>query len=133
MPALLSTEHSSLHIILLYLKRSHAKCSIAHLNRALAESCVSIGRFLAIHFLIWYLRSIRCNVLWLTGRPASNASLLYVILGFIRTILKRVRSSRSECSGGRPIRAMDKPCGRWGAFRRVSRTVDFGRFNAIAI
>jgi len=133
LPALLSTEHSSLYIILLHLKRSYTKCLIAHLNQALAESCVSIGRFLAIHFLMWYLRNIRCKVLWLTGRPASNASLLYVILGFIRIILKSARSSRSECSGGRPIRAMDKPCGRWGAFRRVSHTVDSGRFNTIAI
>jgi len=72
-------------------------------------------------------------VLSLTGRPALNASLLYVILGFIQIILKRVRSSRSKCSRGRPIRAMDGPCRRWGAFSRVSRTVDLGRFNAIAI
>lgn len=61
---------------------------------------------------IWYLRNIRYNVLWLTGRPALNTSSLYVILGFTRIILKILRLSRFQHFGGRPVQGVDSPCGR---------------------
>ena len=56
-----------------------------------------------------------------------------MILGFIRAVLKILRSSRIVYLGGRLIRGIDLPCRRQCALDKVSRTVNSGRFNSAAI